>query len=83
METQEQKHTYKLLRIDAVSHRITFQKSYIYQKVKEKKFPKPIIQDGSRTAWDERAIDLYIEYMKLNDRNQLWEDFLNTYNGAV
>lgn len=83
METQEKKHIQKLLRIDEVSQRITFKKSYIYQKIKEKKFPIPIIQDGSRTAWDERDIDLYIEYMKLNDRNQLWANFLSTYNGVI
>ena len=82
METSQQKHTVNLLKIDAVCSRITFKKSYIYLKLKEEKFPIPIIQDGSRTAWDEEDINLYIEYMKLNNRNMRWDQFLHTYNGV-
>lgn len=65
-----------ILRIASVEKRVTLKRSSIYQKVKEDRFPQPIIKRPGFTAWSDSDIDLYLIYLQENF-NLKWSDFLN------
>jgi len=65
----------KLLTIEDLTSRVTKKRSTIYQKIKQDKFPKPIIQRPKFTRWAEADINLYIKYLQQSDTNLLWSKF--------
>lgn len=66
----------KLLTIDDLTARVTKKRSTIYQKIKDDKFPKPIIQRPKFTRWAESDIDLYINYLQDSDDNLSWSQYI-------
>ena len=66
----------KLLTIEDLTQRVTKKRSTIYQKIKEDKFPQPIIQRPKFTRWEEADINLYIKYLQQSDVNLLWSQFV-------
>lgn len=70
----------KLLTIEDLTERVTKQRSTIYQKIKEDKFPKPIIKRPKFTRWSESDINLYISYLQNSDTNLLWSQYVTERN---
>ena len=66
----------KLLSIEDLTDRVTKKRSTIYQKIKDDKFPKPIIQRPKFTRWLESDIDLYINYLQYSYDNLLWSQYI-------
>ena len=62
-----QPETGKLLRLEAVISLIGMKRSWILQKVKDGKFPKPLRLSPRAVAWREREILEWIESCELGD----------------
>lgn len=73
---------HKLLTIEDLTQRVTKKRSTIYQKIKEDKFPKPIIQRPKFTRWAEADIELYIDYLQHSDTDLLWSQYIKEINNV-
>ena len=62
-----QEDTGKLLRLEAVISLIGMKRSWILQKVKDGKFPKPLRVSPRAVAWREREILEWINAQELAD----------------
>jgi len=69
-----------LLRIDTVMERVPYKRSSIYAKVKKDKFPMPIVKKTGFVAWKEEDINLYIEYLQIEDDQLKWSEFIKNIN---
>ena len=52
--------TRRLIRLPAVKNRSALGKSAIYERIKEKTFPKPVSLGGRAVAWVESEVDDWV-----------------------